>query len=183
MFAHTRRAAVPDNANCGRPTSLTSPPLGICCQILFLFHTNHLERRRRASFWQDVMSPLWIGRPHTSLCYYSAKMCCLLRSECTLTLSRRCVFCFVFFFMGQICTASSCVTCSSPSAARNSSRAAVVVETSGRSGLQLLSTTEACWDVWWRELVNHLPPCHIQSCVICFGFNQLYKNRNLMTEE
>lgn len=43
-------------------------------------------------------------------------LCCLLWSKCTLTLSGRCVF-FCFFFMGQICTASSCVTCSSQSAA------------------------------------------------------------------
>lgn len=42
LFAHTRQAALSHNTNCGRPTLLTSPPLGICCQTLFHFYTNHL---------------------------------------------------------------------------------------------------------------------------------------------
>lgn len=99
LFAHACRAALSDNTNGWRPTPLTSPPLGICCQILFHFHTNHLERGGRPhSAGRMLCRPcglVYLCTAHTLLCYYSTKLlcvlCCLLLSHCMVTLHGHCV--------------------------------------------------------------------------------------------
>lgn len=90
LFARTRRAALSDNTNCRRPTLLTSPPLGICCQILFHFHTNHLERGSRPhSAGRVLCRPCGLAQltPYCAItplnCYL---LCCLLLSKCTVTI-------------------------------------------------------------------------------------------------
>lgn len=69
----------------------------------------------------------------------------------------------------RVCVLACVPVCSHmrpPLPIRNSFRAVVVVVTLVRSGLQLLSTTEACWDMWWWGLVNHQPPCQICSYIM-----------------
>lgn len=95
LFAHTRRAALSDNTNCRRPTLLTSPPLCICCQILFHFHTNHLERGSRPhSAGRVLCRPCGLAQltPYCAItplnCYL---LCCLLLSKCTVTVKGHCV--------------------------------------------------------------------------------------------
>lgn len=95
LFAHTCRAALSDNPSSGRPTLLTSLPLCICCQILFHFHTNHLERGGRPhSAGRVLCRPCGLAQltPCCAItplnCWLS---CCLLLSKCMVTVNGHCV--------------------------------------------------------------------------------------------
>lgn len=72
---HTRRAAVSDNTNCGRPTLLTLPATRHLLSDSLSLPYRSLRKRQQDPFcWQDIMSPLWIG----TQCVHSSHLNVLL---------------------------------------------------------------------------------------------------------
>lgn len=143
LFGLARRAALSDN--CRRRTLLTSLPLCICCQIPFHCFTNYLKGDSRPQFCsQDVVSPLWIGI-HAALILHLTALSCPL-SFCPAVWPP--LMDTVLHWTNRLGVCLCALTYASPLDIRNSFWAVVVLVTLVRSGLQLLSETEACWDMW-----------------------------------